>query len=166
MRFVGKVRRPVTDEACKVVLLPQQVSESLPSRGLVAVSGSVDGDRLWTVAWPDGQGGHWIKVPAELEGEVDVEVAPCKEWPEPEVPAEVTQALEQTPQALELWVKINAATRTDWLYWLDSAKKAETRVKRTASMCDMLAKGKKKVCCFDRSGIYSKSIDCPVADLS
>lgn len=164
MRFVGQVRRPATGEACKVVLLPQVVSDSLPSRGLVAVSGQIDGAPLWTVAWPDGRGGHWVKVSAELDGEVNVEIAPCKEWPEPEVPVEVTQALEQTPEALGLWHKINAATRTDWLYWLDSAKKAETRVKRIAGMCDMLAKGKKKVCCFDRSGIYSKAIDCPVAD--
>lgn len=164
MRFRSEPRRPAFDEPCKVVVLPVDVSEALPSRGLVAVKGQVAGAPVWTVAWPDGQGGHWIKVSAELTGSVDVEIAPSKDWPEPDVPSEVMGALAETPAALDLWNKINAATRTDWLYWLDSAKKAETRVKRIANMCDMLAKGKKKVCCFDRSGIFSKSIVCPVAD--
>lgn len=145
-------------------MLPQEVSDSLSSRGLVAVGGHLEGEDFLTVAWPDGQGGHWIKVSPRFQGEMDVELAQSKEWPEPDVPADVVAALGQSPVALELWNKINAATRTDWLYWLDSAKKAETRVKRIASMCDMLAKGKKKVCCFDRSGIYSKSVECPVGD--
>ena len=30
--------------------------------------------------------------------------------------------------------------------------------------CDMLAKGKRRPCCFDRSGMYDKSLSCPVAD--
>jgi hypothetical protein len=37
-------------------------------------------------------------------------------------------------------------------------------VKRIASGCDMLAKGKRRPCCFDRSGMYAKSMSCPVAD--
>ena len=35
---------------------------------------------------------------------------------------------------------------------------------RIGKACDMLAKGKRRVCCFDRSGMYSKSMSCPVAD--
>ena len=39
------------------------------------------------------------------------------------------------------------------------------RVKRIETACDMLAKGKRRPCCFDRSGMYGKSMGCPVADV-
>ncbi|WP_425521447.1 YdeI/OmpD-associated family protein [Xanthomonas translucens] len=44
-----------------------------------------------------------------------------------------------------------------------SGKKADTRVKRIASACDMLASGKRCACCFDRSDMYSKSPGAPQA---
>ena len=39
-------------------------------------------------------------------------------------------------------------------------------MKRIASACDMLTKGKRRPCCFDRSGMYAKSLGCPVADVT
>ena len=44
---------------------------------------------------------------------------------------------------------------------LITAKQAETRAKRIRGACDMLAKGKRRVCCFDRSGFYSKQFSAP-----
>ncbi len=128
------------------------------------MKGSVGGVDLWTVAWPDGKGGHWLKLASGERpgGEVDVEISPVKEWPEPTVPNDLSAALGRSPEAMALWSKVSAAIRTDWIYWLDTSKRAETRAKRIEAACDMLAKGKKKVCCFDRSGIYSKAISCPV----
>ncbi|MBB5886952.1 negative regulator of sigma E activity [Xanthomonas sp. F1] len=38
-----------------------------------------------------------------------------------------------------------------------------TRFERIASTCDMLAVGKRRVCCFDRSGLYSKAFAAPQA---
>ena len=46
---------------------------------------------------------------------------------------------------------------------MTSGKKAETRGKRLASMMDMLEHGKKRVCCFDRSGIVGKNFSAPEA---
>jgi hypothetical protein len=53
--------------------------------------------------------------------------------------------------------------RRDWIRWLDSAKKPETRERRIANSCDMLVCGKRRVCCFDRSGMYSKALGAPEA---
>ena len=47
--------------------------------------------------------------------------------------------------------------------WMTSGKKAETRGKRLASMLDMLEHGKKRVCCFDRSGMYGNNFSAPEA---
>jgi len=44
-----------------------------------------------------------------------------------------------------------------WLHWITSAKQLKTRAKRIGDACDMLASGKKHVCCFDPSGYYSKA---------
>ncbi|KWV11856.1 YdeI/OmpD-associated family protein [Xanthomonas translucens pv. undulosa] len=56
-----------------------------------------------------------------------------------------------------------ALARRDWIFWIVSGKKADTRVKRIASACDMLASGKRCACCFDRSDMYSKSPGAPQA---
>ena len=44
-----------------------------------------------------------------------------------------------------------------------SAKRPETRMRRVDNACAMLAAGKRRVCCFDRSGFYSKSFSSPKA---
>ena len=96
---------------------------------------------------------------------VTLEVAPVAEEPEPKVPADLKKALSAAPpKAREAWLDITSAARRDFIHWITSCKRPETRVKRIATACDMLAKGKRRPCCFDRSGMYSKSLSCPVAD--
>ncbi|MGH7939374.1 MAG: YdeI/OmpD-associated family protein, partial [Bryobacteraceae bacterium] len=51
--------------------------------------------------------------------------------------------------------------RRDWIHWIISAKQAETRTRRIKNACSMLAAGKRRPCCFDRSGFYSKSLNAP-----
>jgi len=46
---------------------------------------------------------------------------------------------------------------------MTSGKKAETRVKRIATACSQLESGKRRACCFDRSGIYSNAFCAPEA---
>ena len=165
MQFEATVSRKPA-EPWSYVMLSEAVSQSLSSRGLVSVEGEVQGHPFLVVAWPDGQGGHWLKfAPGTVkEGPAKIELSQTKTWPEPEVPADLQESLLASPAAMDTWNSINTATRVDWIYWLDTSKKAETRTKRIAAACDMLAKGKKKVCCFDRSGIYSKQITCPISE--
>jgi len=42
-------------------------------------------------------------------------------------------------------------------------KQLETHTRRIKNACCMLAAGKRRVCCFDRSGFYSKSLSAPTA---
>ena len=53
--------------------------------------------------------------------------------------------------------------RMDWIHWVESAKQAKTRKSRVKAALDMLSSGKKRVCCFDQSGFYSKSLSAPLA---
>lgn len=153
--------------------LPQEASAKLPSRGQVTVEGTLNGAAFRATLEPDGQGGHWLKVDrkmraaagAEAGDVVTLEIAPVAEEPEPKVPADLRKALAAAPtKAREVWSDITPAARRDFIHWIASGKRAETRVKRIETACDMLSKGKRRPCCFDRSGMYDKSLGCPVAD--
>ncbi len=95
---------------------------------------------------------------------VTLEIAPARAEPEPRVPADLRKALAAAPKARALWSDITPVARRDWIHWITSAKRPETRARRIKNACAMLAAGKGRVCCFDRSGLYSKSFSAPVAN--
>jgi hypothetical protein len=155
------------------LLLPREASRQLPSRGLNSVAGTLNGCPMQTTLEPDGQGGHWLRVEPDLVTAAGVragdtvllDIAPLAEEPEPRVPDDLHQALAGAlPQVQAAWADITPMARRDWIHWITSAKRAETRQKRIVSTCDMLAKGKRRPCCFDRSGMYSQSLCAPEAE--
>jgi len=140
---------------------------------MTTVEGLINGHPFRATLEPDGQGGHWLQVDRELReaagaeagDDVSLEIAPVAEEPEPKVPADLRKALAAAhPKARAVWPDITPVARRDWIQWIESAKREETRLKRIENGCDMLAKGKRRPCCFDRSGMYSKSLSCPVAE--
>ncbi len=153
--------------------LPKEASARLSSRGQVTVEGTLNGRPLRATLDPDGQGGHWLKVDrrmreaagAEPGDVVTLEIAPVPSQRElePRVPADLRKALAAAPPKVrEVWSDITPAARRDFIHWIVSARQAATRARRIENACDMLAKGKRRPCCFDRSGMYSKSLICPV----
>ena len=100
---------------------------------------------------------------AEAGDVVILEIAPAAEEPEPTVPPDLRKALAAAPKARALWTDITPNARRDWIHWITSAKQPETRARRIKNACSMLAAGKRRVCCFDRSGFYDKSMSAPKA---
>lgn len=149
--------------------LPDEASNPLPSRGLVTVEGELDGNPIVTTLQPDGQGGHWLKLEADFieatqlptNHALQFEFSPVKIEPEPNIPEDIQAALSQNESSRKTWSETTAIARRDWIHWITSGKKVETRQKRIETAIDMLSKGKKRACCFDRSGMYSKSLTCP-----
>lgn len=153
--------------------LPKEASDGLPTRAMCSVEGRFEGIPFATTLEPDGEGGHWMKIGASLRESaraqvgqtVELEIAPVAIEPEPEVPADLQQAIDAaSPTARELWTKITPLARRDWVQWVNEAKRQETRLKRIASVGDRLDHGKKRPCCFDRSGMASGSLSCPISD--
>ena len=64
---------------------------------------------------------------------------------------------------VEVWRATTTLSRVDWIHWIESAKQARTRPKRISDACDQLAAGKRRMCCFDPSGFYSKALTSPEA---
>lgn len=143
----------------------------MPSRGMVAIVGTLNGHPFGATLEPDGQRGHWLKVSARLRaatgiavGDVVVlEIHPAARQPQPRVPRDLQRELSATPQLRALWSALTVRARREWIQWITSAKQPETRARRIRSTCEMLAAGKRRVCCFDRSGFYSKGLGAPKA---
>jgi hypothetical protein len=173
IRCKARLHRPAApaDANWCFLLLPASASARLPSRGMVSVQGRFAGAPFQATLEPDGRGGHWLRVEPPLQAAAGVAAgdtvalafAPMAEEPEPAVPPDLGRALDAHPAARATWTDITAVARRDWIHWVVSGKKAETRDKRIATACDMLAAGKRRACCFDRSGMYSKSMSAPVA---
>ena len=92
---------------------------------------------------------------------VTLEIAPAGEEPEPRVPADLRKALAAAPKARALWSDITPIAHRDWIHWIASAKRPETRARRVDNACAMLAAGKRRVCCFDRSGFNGSDASIP-----
>lgn len=174
IRFRATLSRPAASPkvAWTFVALPPTASAKLPARGLVSVTGALNGVPLQATLQPDGQGGHWLKVDrklreaagAEAGDHVALEIAAVKEEPEPAVPPDLRKALANAaPKSRAAWSDITPLARRDWIQWISSPKLPETRARRIESACDMLAQGKRRPCCFDRSGMYSKGLKGPSA---
>lgn len=163
--------KPDKEAPWSFLILPKSASDTLPRRGRTTVQGTLNGHPFQATLEPDGQFSHWLKVPETLReaagaqpGDlVTLEIAPVQEEPEPQVPTDFHQALQTSPEAQATWNATTTLARVDWIHWFDSAKQAKTRTTRITNALDMLAKGKNRVCCFDPSGAYSKSLCAPKA---
>lgn len=175
IRFTAPLRRPVSSgsetPSWLAIAIPKSQSAKLPSRGMVSVEGTLNGVPFQATLQPDGDGAHWLKVDQPLQKKcglredevVTIELAPVDQEPEPEVPPDLASALESAPKAArDAWNDITPVARRDWIQWVTSGKRAETRTIRIEKTCDMLASGKRRPCCFDRSGMYSKSLKSPL----
>jgi hypothetical protein len=183
IRFKAKLFRPAMEparpradqrekgESWTFLILPKNASAKLPSRGMTAIEGTINGFPFQAALEPDGQKSHWLKVDrklsksasAEAGDMVTLEITPAGKDTGPEVPTDLRKALAADPKARALWSDITTNARRDWIHWITSPKQLETRARRIKNACSMLAAGKRRVCCFDRSGFYSKSMSAPKA---
>ncbi len=169
--FLAKVLQPKKhDDAFEAfIILPNEVSSRLSRRGRTTVDLVVSSYKFQVTLEPDGNMSHWAKLTnSDLElGKMNVgseyafTLIPVACEPEPSVPADLSDAIQQLPNALKTWKATTIIARVDWIHWVESAKQAKTRVKRIADACSMLAEGKARVCCFDNSGFYSKALKSP-----
>jgi hypothetical protein len=178
IRFTATLLRPaspaIAPGSWTFLNLPKQASAKLPSRSKVSVEGTINGSAFRATLEPDGNGGHWLKVDqtlreaaaAKVNDLVTLEITPLTpdQEPEPEVPSDLRKALASASQkAKDTWSDITPIARRDWIHWITSGMRAETRIKRINVAISKLSAGDRRPCCFDRSGMYDKSLSCPVA---
>jgi hypothetical protein len=138
--------------------LPEKASEKLPSRGQVAVQGTINGHEFQTVLEPDGCRGHWMRVDEKLQQTAAIsagdtatlEIEPTKDWPEPNVPQDFKTALVTAPQKIQdVWNDITPMARWEWVRWVNATKNPDTRRRRVEVSMSKMNSGKRRPCCFD-----------------
>lgn len=141
-----------------ILRLPAPESEKLPSRGQVAVTGTMNGTPIRTVLEPDGYWGHWLRVDADMQKSVgvaagdtvDIEITPTKDWPEPTLPKDLKDALAVAPQKVQTkWKEITPMARWEWIRWMNATLSHETRAIRIEKTISKLNGKHRRPCCFN-----------------
>ena len=141
-----------------ILRLPENASGKLPSRGQVAVQGTINGHAFQTVLEPDGYFGHWMGIDGKLQraaalvaGETaTLEIQPRTDWPEPTVPQDLKAALAAAPQKIQdLWKAITPMARWEWVRWVNATQNRDTRKRRVEVSISKMRSGKRRPCCFN-----------------
>ena len=64
------------------------------------------------------------------------------------LPGDLAASLRLAPAAVGTWREITPLARNEWICWVTSPKKAETRAKRIAWGLESLSEGKRRPCCW------------------
>lgn len=64
------------------------------------------------------------------------------------VPTDFQKVLSSDPKVLAAWEDITPLARNEWICWVESAKKQETRDRRIEKACYDLKDGKRRPCCW------------------
>jgi hypothetical protein len=141
-----------------ILRLPEKASRKLPSRGQVAVHGTINGHGFQTVLEPDGHSGHWMRIDGKLQqiaslsagDTARLEIEPRKDWPEPKVPQDLETALAAAPQKIQdLWKDITPMARWEWVRWVNATQSRDTRKRRVEVSISKMKSGKRRPCCFN-----------------
>ena len=65
-----------------------------------------------------------------------------------EMPADLKIAILSDSAVADMWADITPLARNEWICWVTSAKKAETRVKRIEVGLDKMRTGMRRPCCW------------------
>ncbi len=65
-----------------------------------------------------------------------------------DLPMDLNTMLRSHPKALATWRDITPLARNEWICWVESAKRSETREKRVNWGRENLEDGKRRPCCW------------------
>jgi len=123
---------------------------------MTMVEGTINAIPFRAALEPNGKGSHWLRISktmhdaagADAVDTVTVEITRAGEEPEIRVPMDLRKALAAAPLARAGWEDITPLARRDWIFSITTAKQPETCRRRIEKACDMLACGKRRLCCF------------------
>ncbi len=142
-----------------ILRLPAEASAKLPSRGQTMVEGTINGFHFQTPLEPDGKWSHWFRVDDSLReaahaavgDPVTLAIKSILEWPEPDMPVDVKNALTTASEAHALWERITPMARWEWIRWIRATNRQETRKRRIEVACSKLKAGQRRPCCWNRN---------------
>lgn len=141
-----------------IILLPNEISQVLPSRGMLMARVSFLKEEFITPLEPDGKKSHWFELDVTILKQrklpphkpIDIEIETIDDWPEPIIPNDLMEIL-ATKDLFTAWENLTVKAHWDWIRWIRFTKNPDTRKKRIQVTCSKLQKGDKRPCCFDRT---------------
>jgi hypothetical protein len=151
--FKAKLAAGGEGEAWVVLPIPFDVAARFGSRGRVPVSGSLNGIPFRNSIFPSGDGTHHMMINKALQRDagcgpdalveivMQVDLAPRAE----ETPPDLRDALSAEPQAAAFFEKLSDSSRNEFIRWITSAKRDDTRAERVAKTLARLQAGKRRI---------------------
>jgi hypothetical protein len=132
--------------------VPKAVEKKLGE--MPKVEGTINGHPFRADLESKPSGGRRLKVNKAMRrgaggGGDTVELAILGPEPDPKGPADLRSAFESAPEAKAVWKELTTMGRQDWVRWIESAKKPETRARRVTRTVEQLSEGKRRACCVN-----------------
>ena len=147
--FDATLVRPEGVGTWTYVDIPLEITQELGARGQIKLMGSIDGHPFRTSARPHGDSSHYIVVNRAIrdtiqakQGDVvhvvmERDVAPRTV----EIPADFAETMEANQKLSKSFESLSYTHKKEFVDWVESAKKAETRKRRIVKSLEMLLEG-------------------------
>ena len=129
--------------------IPADITQELGTRGQVKVVGSMNGYPFRSSARPHGDGSHYIVVNRSIRDAIqatpgDMVHVVMERDTAPRtvaVPVDFAEAWETNQQLRKSFESLSYSHRKEFVDWIESAKKVETRESRITRSLEMLLEG-------------------------
>jgi len=149
--FKAKVQAKGPNNAWSFLDLPFDVEKAFGTKGRVSVKASLGGKTFHTSIFPNGDGTHHMMVNKAMKdaakvgpGDTLAVKLEADKGEEPDIPAPLQAALKKDKAAGAAFKALTPACRREYIAWIASAKREETRVGRSAKALSMVLAGKKR----------------------
>jgi len=131
--------------------IPLDVSSTFGTKSQVKVKGTINGYAFRSTALPMGDGTHYLVVGKDIRDQIhstqgdSVSVVLELDLEERHVviPDDLAQALAGNPQVKSVFENLSYSHQNEYVDWIQSAKKAETRQSRIEKALVLLGQGAK-----------------------
>jgi len=150
-KFMARLESPDEKMDATFISIPFDVEKTYGTKGQVKVKATFDGHPYRGILANMGTGCHVIIVRRDIRhaigkktGDlVGVTIEPDTEERIVEIPHELQMALDQNRTAAKFFHSLSYTNRKEYVQWVQSAKKAETKTKRLEQSIQKLLAGKK-----------------------
>ncbi|HUK56633.1 MAG TPA: YdeI/OmpD-associated family protein [Nitrospiria bacterium] len=148
--FETRLESMGVDDAWTVFRMPFSVEDVFGTRARLPVKGTINGFPFRSSLFPMGEGRHFMMVNKQMwEGAkiqagrtVQVVLQKDNELRSVAVPRDLMAALSRSKTARNLFGKLSYTHKKEFIRWIESAKRPETRARRIRSAVTMIAQGR------------------------
>lgn len=147
--FGARLERPPGVGTWTYLNVPFNVADEFGTKGQLKVKGSVNGVPYRGSLLPHGDGRHYLVVKSEIRNQAKVSAGDSvhvvlEQDMVPRVvtpPKDFKQALARNPKARAAFARFSYSHQKEFVDWIESAKKADTRARRIESAVAQILAG-------------------------